>query len=115
MAKQQQERKVFMIRRKRDGLFSNGGSYPSFSTKGKQWARASDVKSHLTNVYDSSYTNGLKVWNSELQMYELKLENFFRTTNPYLDCEVIEAEVIAKSSEDVYPFLVKHLKKKQEK
>jgi hypothetical protein len=115
MSKQQQERKVFMIRRKKDGLFSNGGSRPSFNTRGKQWSRVGDVKSHLTNVYDNSYVNGIRVWNSQLQTYELKLENFFRTTNPYLDCEVIEAEVIAKSSEDVYPFLVKHLKKKEKK
>jgi len=112
MAKQQ-ERKVFMIRRKRDGLLSNGGLRPTFSTKGKQWSRIGDVKSHLTMVYEVGGFNSLEEWDG--YKYELKLEKFFTNNNPYLDCEVIEAEVIAKSSEDVYPFLVKHLKKKQEK
>jgi hypothetical protein len=112
MAKQQ-ERKVFMIRRKRDGLFSNGGSYPSFSTRGKQWSRVGDVKSHLTMVYERGGIHSLEEWDG--YKYDLKLEKFFANKNPYLDCEVIEAEVIAKSSEDVYPFLIKHLKKKQGK
>jgi hypothetical protein len=113
MAKQQ-ERKVFMIRRKRDGLFSNGGSHPSFNTRGKQWSRVGDVKSHLTMVLEDSRF-GLREWNSNMQRYELKLEKFFTNTNPYLDCEVIEAEVVAKTNEDIYPFFIKHLKKKQGK
>ena len=111
----QQERKVYMIRRKKDGLFSNGGSYPSFTKRGKQWSRVGDIKSHLTQVYGNSYSFGLEVWNTEMQRHELKLEKFFSNNNPYLDCEIIEAEVVAKSTEDVYPFLVKHLKDKQDK
>lgn len=112
----QQERKVYMIRRKKDGLFSNGGAYPSFTKRGKQWSRASDVKSHLTNVYDNGGgRHTLSEWDSNTQRYELKLEKFFNNSNPYLDCEIIEAEVVAKSTEDVYPFLVKHLKNKEDK
>jgi hypothetical protein len=45
---------VFKIRRKTDGLFSTGGSRPSFSKQGKLWKRKSDLTCHI-NLVVSSY------------------------------------------------------------
>lgn len=42
--------KAYIIRRKSDGLHSNGKDMPNFSRTGKLWLRISDIKSHLTRV-----------------------------------------------------------------
>ena len=39
--------KVYKIRRKSDGLFSGGGSSPSFGKTGKEWYSMAAVASHL--------------------------------------------------------------------
>lgn len=36
--------------RRSDGLFSDGGHYPSFSEKGKTWKKINHLKSHLTGI-----------------------------------------------------------------
>lgn len=41
---------VFKIRRRADGLFSSGGSWPHFSPKGKVWKRQGDVTNHIHQV-----------------------------------------------------------------
>ena len=33
-----------------DGLFSDGGTWPSFSKKGKIWKRKGDLSSHLSQI-----------------------------------------------------------------
>jgi len=39
--------KAFKIRRKADGLYSTGGSTPSWNKRGKTWYAVSHVKNHL--------------------------------------------------------------------
>ena len=41
---------VYKIRRKADGLFSTGGSRPSFSTNGKIWKQKGHLTSHFNLV-----------------------------------------------------------------
>lgn len=43
---------VYKIRRKSDGLYSKGGSSPTFSKNGKTWNTIGQLKSHLTLVKD---------------------------------------------------------------
>lgn len=40
-------RTVFKIRDSELGLFSSGGYYPHWDKNGKEWARLSEVRSHL--------------------------------------------------------------------
>jgi len=47
----------FKIRRRSDGLFSTGGMYPKFNTKGKLWRQRNFLTNHLhvvssLSVYD---------------------------------------------------------------
>lgn len=39
--------RVFKIRDKESGLFSNGGQYPRFTSRGKAWGTLNDLKLHL--------------------------------------------------------------------
>ncbi len=45
---------IFKIRRRSDGLFSTGGSYPSFKKEGKVWSRRGNVSSHFAQMQRSS-------------------------------------------------------------
>jgi hypothetical protein len=40
----------FKIRNKNTGLYSRGGSYPTWSKLGKVWKRRCDLSSHFTNI-----------------------------------------------------------------
>lgn len=40
----------YKIKRRSDGLFSNGGSCPKFTKKGKIWRTMGHLRSHLNNV-----------------------------------------------------------------
>ena len=41
---------VYKIRRKSDGKFSTGGSYPSFTKNGKIWKQKGHLTSHLNQL-----------------------------------------------------------------
>jgi hypothetical protein len=60
---------VYKIRRKTDGLFSSGGTYPTFSKKGKTWTARGHVTSHLSQFGDR------------------KKEQYYK------DCEVVRIEI----------------------
>jgi hypothetical protein len=60
---------VYKIRRKTDGLFSTGGTYPTFSKKGKTWTARGHVTSHLSQFGDR------------------KKEQYYK------DCEVVRIEI----------------------
>lgn len=68
---------VYKIRRKSDGLFSTGGSWPSFNKKGKIWSQRNHVTSHIGQVGG----------------YGKKLKDF------YADCEVVLLELIENELE----------------
>ncbi|MFA5048260.1 MAG: hypothetical protein WC516_04530 [Patescibacteria group bacterium] len=40
----------YKIKRRSDDLFSNGGSYPKFTKKGKIWRTLGHLRSHLNSV-----------------------------------------------------------------
>ena len=61
---------MYRIRRKSDGLFSSGGSFPTFSKRGKIWKRKGDLTSHL-NLTTQSTTNRDVYKNCELVVYEV--------------------------------------------
>jgi hypothetical protein len=46
---------IYKIRRRRDGLFSKGGSYPRFSKAGKMWSTIPHLKRHLSNMGMSNF------------------------------------------------------------
>lgn len=75
---------VYKIRRKSDGLFSTGGQYPSFTTKGKFWANKSGLHNHL-NMNPVTYT------------YHPPIGPFggnpTTTHDAYADCEIVEYEI----------------------
>jgi hypothetical protein len=47
---------VYKIRRKSDGLYSNGGQEPIFSKRGKIWMGVGDIKNHF-NVIRKCHTS----------------------------------------------------------
>jgi hypothetical protein len=70
-----------MIRRKSDGLFSTGGTSPTFNGKGKQWKARNHVTSHMKQV-GSSYSRKTKA-------------------DYYHDCEVVTFEVVMSEVEAI--------------
>lgn len=66
---------IFKIRRKSDGLFSTGGTSPSFNAKGKVWKARNHVTSHMKQI--------------GYQYYNPKTKDDY-----YRDCEVVEYEVV---------------------
>ncbi len=61
--------KMYQIRRKSDGLYSTGGTWPSFNTVGKIWTRPGSLKNHVVMV------------NQQFKRYQ---EHY-----PYGDCEIV--------------------------
>jgi hypothetical protein len=45
---------VYKIRRKTDGLFSKGGSTPSFNKDGKVWKQRGHLTNHLNQIHNRS-------------------------------------------------------------
>lgn len=61
---------VYRIRSRKTGLFSNGGTDPRFTTKGKVWKMKGHLTSHLTQLH----AYGRKIYhehNVEIVPYEL--------------------------------------------
>ncbi len=47
--------KVYKVRDRETGLFSTGGTYPSWTKNGKAWPSRGALKSHLTMWADMGY------------------------------------------------------------
>lgn len=73
----------FKIRRKTDGLFSMGGSNPSFNKKGKTWTG----KGHITN-------------------HVRQLDRRWGKPDPYEDCELVTCEIVITDREDMPDYMV---------
>ena len=55
--------KVYKILHKETGLYSKGGSHPSWSTKGKTWTSLGPLKAHIGLVMDNSWRRAdMKNW-----------------------------------------------------
>lgn len=68
-------RTVYKIRRKSDGLFSMGGSWPRFNKNGKIWKQKGHLTSHLNIVFDN-------------------FRNQRHHRDHYDDCEIVAYELI---------------------
>jgi len=91
--------KVFKIRRKSDGKFSCGGSYPHFNNKGKEWYTLSAVASHL----------GLNGMGRGYGGYRLELSDLEIVTYEY---QVSKFEVGTQALEEYYAGLAKRREKR---
>lgn len=71
---------VYKIRRRSDGLFSSGGTYPKFSKKGKVWAARGHVTSHLSQLGDrdrNRYYKDCEVVRVEVQYTDVDTTDVF--------------------------------------
>lgn len=71
---------VYKIRRKPDGLFSSGGTYPKFSSKGKVWNARGHITSHLTQLGDrdkNRYYKDCEVVRIEIQEVDVDATDVF--------------------------------------
>lgn len=68
---------VYKIRRKSDGLYSSGGTNPSFHKVGKTWSRIHNVRRSLT---------------------DLRKHRWWHDKFPYKDCEIVEYELVPKTT-----------------
>ncbi|HNC56680.1 MAG TPA: hypothetical protein PLP33_14630 [Leptospiraceae bacterium] len=70
---------VYKIRRKSDGLFSQGGNWPDFSKLGKIWKTKGHLTNHLKQVRHSDYEDCEIVPYAivEIENSPLNLKEFF--------------------------------------
>lgn len=107
MGKLNKEKKIYMIRRLTDGLFSSGSSYPRFAESGKMWTTIGAMNSHIRLVFKQ---RGILDYNKNFYP-----DKFYDAVNPYRDCEVvtakIETEHLANSFEYFSEWYMKRKKK----
>lgn len=71
-------REVYKIRRKKDGLFSTGGTSPHFTKSGKIWSARNHVTSHLQVVWKkSTYYKDCEVVRIQIQETEVEATDVF--------------------------------------
>lgn len=66
---------VYKIRRKTDGLYSKGGTYPTFSKTGKTWNTRGALSNHFALLNDPYYRR-------------------MDRSRIYEDCEIVVIEVV---------------------
>lgn len=79
---------VFKIRRRADGKFSTGGSYPGFHRAGKSWTNRAALNLHLTLVRDMG-----RYYKNETPESHLK--------KIYSDCDIVTFELAESQTEPV--------------
>lgn len=97
------ENKVYMIRRRSDGLYSTGGLHPNFGIAGKMWKNMKEVNAHLSNVYGGYFgcLTGARYESVDID----KFLNLPERKNPYADCDIVEAALSFEVKEDVFRHL----------
>lgn len=88
------EKFLFKIRDKNTGLFSTGGMYPSWTTKGKTWNGMGPLKSHL-NQFMKSKNYSKERFNQIPDNWEVVKIKF------------IEENVEILKAKDLYPLVIK--------
>lgn len=91
--------RIFKIRNP-EGLFSTGGSRPTWSRKGKTWVALNHLRAHLTLIRDERdrMLKFLKV-----PMIAQRIEaarryaEFDKTKDPYIGCVVVEFETVERT------------------
>ena len=79
---------VYKIRRKSDGLFSNGGENPIFMKRGKMWTNIGHIKNHF---------NGIREAHTSKKYLEFLYKN----------CEIVTFLLSEADSIDIIEFLEK--------
>mgnify|MGYP006928179905 CR=1 FL=1 len=97
--------KVYKIRRKSDGFFSNGGSTPGFTKRGKLWKGMGPLNNHINILYKPSvYAD------CELVTFELVEEELDRID---LSVHVAERTRLKAEKEDAYQQRIEEFRKKR--
>jgi len=77
---------VYKIRRKSDGLYSNGGNEPVFMKRGKIWTNVGHIKNHF-NIIREYHTS------------KKYLENLYK------NCEIVTFELSPTETVNIEEFL----------
>jgi len=75
------------------GLFSTGGTTPSWSKRGKTWVALNHLNAHLTLVRSEQtrWIKGLKDERTKARFDATRrCTRIDKTIHPYVDCEIIE-------------------------
>jgi len=86
--------RIFKIRNPQ-GLFSTGGSSPTWASKGKTWVALNHLRSHLTLIRDERdrFTRLLKdPLTAERYEATRRYSDFDKSKDPYKGCVVVEFE-----------------------
>jgi len=87
---------VYKIRRKSDGLFSKGGTSPSFSNKGKIWNSRGHVTSHLSQFGDRDKNRYYK----DCEVVCIEIQEVDTDTTDVFEWKPTEATIRAKELEE---------------
>lgn len=101
------DKKIYMIRRITDGLFSSGSSYPHFSKRGKMWSAIGSLKAHMLMVMERC---DVVDYNDTFHP-----DKFYDGHNPYKDCEIVESEITYKPVQNTFEFFAEYQIEKAEK
>ena len=82
---------VYKIRRKSDGLYSNGGADPVFNKRGKMWMGIGDIKNHFNVIREYHKTKTYLEW-------------------LYKNCEIVTFMVTPTDRVDVIEFIKENKK-----
>jgi hypothetical protein len=74
---------VYKIRTK-DGLFSQGGTWPRFNTKGKIWKRKGDLTSHLNHLPHTKYAEYAQLGAEVVEYDVVERETQTQTLSAYI-------------------------------
>jgi hypothetical protein len=99
--------KVYKVRRKSDGLYSNGGSWPYFNIKGKEWRTLSAVSSHIAQVTRNGKYNP-SAWeqgNNEDDLSNIEIVTY--------ECELKKTEVSVEGAVEYHEGIVRRRHKRE--
>jgi len=114
--KKNDDRKLYMIRRRADGLYSTGGSWPGFTNNGKMWSSMKALNTHLSQVYSGDYWNKQAVLKrGEDGRYSTFDFGAFADMkrNPYMNCDIVEVDLNYNVKTDVFNHLALRYYKEQ--
>jgi len=86
---------LYKIRDKKTGLYSTGGMYPGWGTKGKTWNSIGSLKCHLRQFCDYKKSSSGTNWH----LHENKIPKDWEV----IKIKYIETEVEHISAFDLYP------------
>ena len=106
MGKLNKEKKIYMIRRLTDGLFSSGSSYPQFSERGKMWTTIGAMNAHINMLFKDK---GILDYSKNFHP-----DKFYDSNNPYRDCEIVTAKIETEHVANTFEyFSERHMAKKK--